>query len=254
MSFLYHVTRVLILSNTHEGSHPWPYTPSRPALTVDVLLHCGDLMQVDGLSAFKKAMSNIRTIDAELKLVGENVEVGDDIEEPLEDHKGCVFYLDEGTHTFTLNDGRTFSIYASLYTPAFGDYAFTYGDHADRFNAGANPVLADVDIIMLHGPPAFPAYADYTLDTACDGRHCGCEKLAKVVKRAQPKLHCFEHNHEGRGAVKMSWGDERLEEVSGVKEDAFEVVQVKKYRKGETMLVNAAMFGEDKEWIDDMKV
>jgi hypothetical protein len=48
--------------------------------------------------------------------------------------KAGVTCLAEGSHTFTLSNGSTFSIYASPYTPAFSDFAFMYNAHEDRFN------------------------------------------------------------------------------------------------------------------------
>ena len=265
-------TRFLILSDTHEGSHPWPYTATRPSPRADVLLHCGDLTQVGGLSAFKKAMNNIRAMDAEIKLViagNHDLELDEKWvrehpnEVDIDKHRECVAYmkslesegvycLEEGTHTFRLKDGKVFSVYASSYTPAFNDFAFAYGENEDRFNHGANPVPNNVDIVLSHGPPALPKHAGYNLDAAADGRHCGCEKLAKAVRRAQPKVHCFGHMHEGRGATKMGWADDRLKELIVEREDGFEVVQVEKIGKGETVLVNAAMFEDGKEWIADM--
>lgn len=78
-----------------------------------------------------------------------------------------VTYLSEGTHRFTLNDGRTFSIYASPYQPECGDWAFGYQRSQDRFNSSPAPgntsiakhtIPCDVDIVMTHGPPQGISY------------------------------------------------------------------------------------------------
>lgn len=45
-----------------------------------------------------------------------------------------VTCLKEGTHTFTLQSGTTFTIYASPYTPNFGAAAFQYPMNNYRFN------------------------------------------------------------------------------------------------------------------------
>lgn len=58
--------RILILSDTHSK---WPYTAVIPAPKSDVFIHCGDLTQVGGLASFKRAIADIKTIDAPLKLV-----------------------------------------------------------------------------------------------------------------------------------------------------------------------------------------
>lgn len=105
---------------------------------VDVVLHCGDLTQVGGLSAYKKALKMFEQFDAELKLVitgnhdisldGEyrrtHLEEDDEPEEhdeaveimtgPLAKKAG-VTYLNEGLHQFTLRNGTTFSIFVSPY-------------------------------------------------------------------------------------------------------------------------------------------
>jgi predicted phosphodiesterase len=60
------LTRILILSDTHST---WPYSVSNPAQSADVLLHCGDLTQVGGLPSYKRAIADIESVDAPLKLV-----------------------------------------------------------------------------------------------------------------------------------------------------------------------------------------
>jgi predicted phosphodiesterase len=54
----------LVISDTHST---WPYTPSCLAPPCDILTHCGDPTQVGGLPAYKNAMQDIQTIDAEFK-------------------------------------------------------------------------------------------------------------------------------------------------------------------------------------------
>ncbi|TGO43614.1 hypothetical protein BOTNAR_1716g00010 [Botryotinia narcissicola] len=118
-----------------------------------------------------------------------------------------VTYLEEGTHTFNLESGATFKIYASPYQPEFNDYAFAYKRNEDRFNASGetaegvtsiakNPIPADVDIVMTHGPPK--GFRDENL---------GCENTLHAVQRAKPLMHCFGHIHEGYGANIIVWED-----------------------------------------------
>lgn len=61
----------MVLSDTHnfekDSAKPCPLTQSMPK--VDVLLHCGDLTRVGGLSAYKKALKMFEQFNAELKLV-----------------------------------------------------------------------------------------------------------------------------------------------------------------------------------------
>jgi hypothetical protein len=46
--------------------------------------------------------------------------------------KECgVTFLEEGTHTFTLDSGTKFTIYALPYTPQYGQSAFQYPTNQD---------------------------------------------------------------------------------------------------------------------------
>ncbi|KAG6363832.1 hypothetical protein INS49_008935 [Diaporthe citri] len=104
---------------------------------------------IGGLSNYRKALHHLSNLDAELKLViagnhdisldpkwwAENLdeEEGDDPEEPVksrqlfdDERQRGVHLLDEGLHTFTLGDGRSFKVFASPFTPECGGYAFSY--------------------------------------------------------------------------------------------------------------------------------
>jgi predicted phosphodiesterase len=217
--------KFLILSDTHGK---WPYSHNAPIPKADVFPHCGNLTQVGGLPSFKRAIENIKTIHAELKLI---IAGNHDLEldptwaqddEEADDSKVCIAYmksleqfgihfLDEGTHTFTLTSGHVFTVYASPYTPKFNDgYVFSYDGGEDRFNIGDAVMSQGIDIAMTHGPPLFET-PTYTLDTDEKGTRCGCKKLAKALEHARPRLHCFTHIDEGRGAARMAWHDRVLE-------------------------------------------
>jgi len=63
-------TTFLILSDTHDDVFPNPASlAGLGASKVDVVLHCGDLTMIGGLSNYKRAIANLKAIDAELKLV-----------------------------------------------------------------------------------------------------------------------------------------------------------------------------------------
>ncbi|KAK0708296.1 Metallo-dependent phosphatase-like protein [Lasiosphaeris hirsuta] len=205
-------TTFLILSDTHDDAFPDPVSlPSR----VDVVLHCGDLTMIGGLSNYKKAIANIKVIDAELKLViaGNHdnlIEDEDDPEEPVQalalftaEKGNGLHFLEEGTHKFTLSDGRTF-----------------------RFDPGVeHPIPEGVDIVMTHGPPLLPSQ-DYMLDINLEGNHYGCPMLYNAIRQARPKLHCFGHLHEGYG---------------------FGSLKPRAWEDGCTVLVNAAVMGHGEE-------
>ncbi|KAE8859390.1 hypothetical protein P3342_010930 [Pyrenophora teres f. teres] len=267
--------RFLITSDTHGA---WPYSPANPAPEADVLLHCGDLTQVGGLSSFKRAIEDVKSSDAELKLIiagNHDLELDEvwvrenmEDEEDLKEHFKCVafmqsqksygiYYLEEGTHQFVLQDGRRFTVYASPYTPEFNGYAFAYGKDEDRFNVGGTSVPANIDILMTHGPPLFLANTQYQLDTNHDGKHCGCKKLAEAVQRTKPLLHCFGHIHEGRGALRVSWADSekgknQCASMEKIQDNGTVVEQSMDISRSESLLVNAAMDGPGKGWLVDL--
>ena len=232
-------TQFLIISDTHssdfeDGQTSPPFR--KPSHRVDVILHCGDLTQRGGLSAYKKALSMLGSIDAELKLViAGNHDVSMDSEhyqsnlrfsdDPDEDHyaikiwtgqlaaEAGVTHLTEGTYRFTLRNGATFTLYASPYTPEFCNWAFSYKHNEDRFNSPSQvaegitsiaehpiPDVPGIDIMMTHGPPKG------ILDE-CAAGHKGCDNLLRAVRRARPLLHCFGHIHEGYGTRLVAWDE-----------------------------------------------
>lgn len=267
--------RCLVLSDTHDDAFP------EITSKADVALHCGDLTMIGGLSNYRKALANMQTIDAELKLViagnhdvsldakwwADNLdEEDDDPEEPAKARKlfeeakadNGIHLLDEGLHHFMLQDGRRFSVFASPYTPEFGGYAFSYAAEEDHFNTG-NAIPNDVDIVMTHGPPLPPSPFNYFLDLGHRGEHCGCPKLFRAIKRSRPQLHCFGHIHEGHGAEMITWEEDQRDEI-------FEVLATENQRhavplateEGKTLLVNAAIMThrdapDNKPWIVDIK-
>jgi Icc-related predicted phosphoesterase len=251
------------MSDTHDDHFPAPETLPR----ADVLLHCGDLTQIGGLSSFKKAIRALEQVLAELKLViagnhdvsldrkwwKENlVEDEDDPEEPdrarelFEEAKAKgVYLLDEGTYTFTLKSGVRFTIFASPYTPEFNGYAFAYGVDEDRFNPGTgatSPIPDKADILMTHGPPKLDHFTgEYNLDINHKDEHCGCLKLTKALERCRPKLHCFGHLHEGYGGAMVDWGERRVESVGDIGEDGVKEIDGRGMWEGRSLLVNAAI-------------
>ncbi|KAL8788382.1 MAG: hypothetical protein Q9195_007340 [Heterodermia aff. obscurata] len=233
-------TTFLVISDTHnlrldEATDDTSRPLQLPTPKADVLLHCGDLTQVGGVLSFQKALKMLGSIEAELKLViaGNhdleldpkywNLQCSD--EENSEDpedhdlavqamkgpdaHEAGVLFLDEGTHAFTLKNGAQFTIYVSPYTPAFGDWAFAYPPHEDRFNTCAHivkgvasiatdPIPEGVDIVMTHGPAK-------GIRDLCSQGNVGCGNLRRALQRVKPKLHCFGHIHDGYGIEAVDW-------------------------------------------------
>ena len=251
-------TIVMIISDTHnlEFKEGTSFPFRLPAPKVDVVLHCGDITQFGGASSYKKALKLLGALNAELKLIiagNHDVDLDEDYcpsyrnrehsreqrkeeyEEAMEVMTGPmakeagVTYLTEGTHTFTLKSGATFTVYASPYTPALEGWGFPYHHHEDRFNTSeqipkdqlspkGNPVKSiaekqvpsfpDVHIVMTHGPPRF-------IMDECRAGIAGCENLLRAVSRARPLLHCFGHIHEGHGATMVTWQEKHGKKALG---------------------------------------
>lgn len=253
----------MILSDTHnfEKNSVEPCPLTRPLPKVDVVLHCGDLTSVGGLSSYKKALRMLGEFDAELKLViagnhdlsldGEywksHLDEDDDPAEhdeamalmtgPLAKAAG-VTYLQEGTHSFTLEDGRSFKIFASPYQPEFCDWAFGYprSQAEERWK-----IAKDVDIVMTHGPP-------YGILDLCKDGHAGCKGLFEEVEWVAPLLHCFGHIHGGYGVERKIWGSPNDTDGAVVKvsKAGYEggVEEIKIARGLSTLMVNAAIMDE----------
>ncbi|KLU89540.1 hypothetical protein MAPG_08511 [Magnaporthiopsis poae ATCC 64411] len=215
-------TRFLIISDTHGLEFP---EESRPTERVDVVLHCGDLTEGSSVDEYHTTLRLLQKIDAPLKLViAGNHDVTLDeravrrlVQEtfpPLdldlavkessevraimtgEDAtKHSIHFLEEGTHKFTLANGAALTVYASPYTPAFGNGAYQFEpDDGHDFT-----IPPDVDVAMTHGPPRG------ILDRVPGSGSVGCKLLFEAIERSRPRLHCFGHIHVGWGAKLVAW-------------------------------------------------
>jgi hypothetical protein len=289
--------RFLILADTHNADLP-SNLPS-----CDLVLHCGDITEDGSPASISAALASLGRIEASLKLViAGNHDISldkeyytseggtlADVEKSLAlvspassstaTNNGITF-LHEGTHTFTLASGASFTIYASPFTPAYGASAFQYPSHHDRYNpASQTPEWATnvsteqslipdhVDIVMTHGP------AKYILDRTSDGTSAGYEHLRRAIARARPRLFCFGHVHCGYGAQRLAFGEDGVDDiVPAAKEWVGRNQTTKKGfarlapsavevwgREEQTLAVNAAMEGEggvleNAAWVVDLEL
>ncbi|KAG9189570.1 hypothetical protein G6011_06438 [Alternaria panax] len=278
--------RFLILSDTHGAELPANLPPC------DVLLHCGDLTEDGTPRSISSALRNLGKAEAKLKLViagnhdisldrlywlsqgGTEADAERAHELVTEASKIGITFLWEGTYTFTLACGATFTIYASPYTPMLGASAFQYISNEDRFNPSGTPSWAqnvgtetstipdNVDIVMTHGPPK------YILDEI-DGQSAGCEHLRRAIARVRPRLHCFGHIHSPHrgfyeahllgysGEVELDDDNEPIRSISKVwmgenscRKKGFRgltpgAAQEFHENKQQTLCVNAAMEGHE---------
>ncbi|KGO75889.1 hypothetical protein PITC_033350 [Penicillium italicum] len=115
-----------------------------------------------------------------------------------------ITFLDEGVHSFHLQNGALLTVYASPYTPSLGDWGFQY--HPDKghdFLIDNGSGTDTVDVVITHGPPK--GIMDYTHS----GERAGSPDLFRALARARPRprMHCFGHIHEGWGAKLVTWRD-----------------------------------------------
>ncbi|KAM0435905.1 hypothetical protein ACHAPT_002797 [Fusarium lateritium] len=220
-------TRFLILSDTHGLQFQGDRKPHQAA---DVAIHCGDLSDDSKLHDFKQAIELLKEINAPLKLViagNHDFSLDDwvfqqkiteasrvaqeDLEQSIKKEYGDygaarrlfdearnegIVFLEEGSHQFRLDNGALLRVYASPYTPATGDssdWGFQYnGAHDFTIEKGT-------DIVITHGPP------QGIMDMTTERRRIGCSQLFAAVAKAQPRLHCFGHVHNGWGAKLVAW-------------------------------------------------
>ncbi|KAL8938253.1 MAG: hypothetical protein Q9216_003993 [Gyalolechia sp. 2 TL-2023] len=225
-------TRFLIVSDTHGME----FGPEEKVLKIaDVAIHCGDLTEESKLEEFRACIRLLRDMQASLKLViaGNHdftldtpafKKKVDEIKPPLdpelvrkvygdygearqmlEEAKAAgIIFLEEGTHQFSLNNGAALTVYASPWTPSFGDCGFRYPpDEGHEFS-----IPEGVDVVITHGPPK--GIMDYTDDR----KRAGCPNLFSAIARARPRLACFGHIHEGWGAKLVTWRDQPSETPS----------------------------------------
>ncbi|KAK3501412.1 Metallo-dependent phosphatase-like protein [Neurospora crassa] len=220
-------TSFLILSDTHGKDHIMPKVP------VDVAIHCGDLTDESKLDEFRSSLELLKSIDAPLKLViagnhdfsldetaFENLtaeattkchvepelikkEYGDfgqarELCSNSEDES--IIFLDEGIHSFRLQNGAALTVYASPFTPSRDAHQGFQFKHNDEHDFSISPSdNKRVDIAITHGPPKG------VLDRTSSNQRGGCDQLFAAIAKARPRLHCFGHIHEGWGAKLVTW-------------------------------------------------
>ncbi|KAK0938506.1 hypothetical protein LTR29_009927 [Friedmanniomyces endolithicus] len=249
-------TRILILSDTHcaaltqlRASDKWPQPPFQsPLPPADLLIFAGDMTTTGKPDQYHRCLDMLREIHAPVNLaIAGNHDLTLDSEYMLAHlrkyglspeaarlrvqeardlwtapegraRREGVRFLDEGVHDVELGNGARVTVYASPYTPEYGDMGFAYRVDEDRFNTTSTG-LADarniaehtvpsvtgaetpVDILLTHGPPL--GHLSWTVSEL----DAGCPHLLRALMRCRPLLHCFGHIHEGWGAEIVKWSD-----------------------------------------------
>lgn len=226
-------TRVLILSDTHSLAMEGRIPPQ----PVDVAIHCGDLTQGSRLCEFDVTLQLLRALQAPLKLViaGNHDFTLDEaafrriVKRSGLEHETALVereygaygearrlfaaekhrqdgirFLDEGTHRFPLANGALLTVFATPYTPCFGDWGFQFSARAGH----AYAIEPGTNIAITHGPPLG------LLDQTARHERAGCAALFASVARARPQVHCFGHIHAGWGAEMVTWQEQTSEQPS----------------------------------------
>ena len=88
-------------------------------------------------------------------------------------------------------------IWGGPWTPRFFDWAFNV-DRGEAIRRYWDWIPRDIDVLVPHGPPFG------ILDDTPSGP-VGCEELAEVVDKIQPKVHVFGHIHPQYGSTFNNW-------------------------------------------------
>lgn len=229
-------TRLLIISDTHGEVFPAPKIP------IDVAIHCGDLTEESKLEEYATSLKLLQDIQAPLKLAiagNHDFSLDTNAFQRILQHSALssqddeavvsaygkygqaeamieasgVTLLSEGTHSFVLENGAKLVVYASPYTPSKNagwgyqyipkpvTYVSSLSSHTQVYPDDGHlwAVPDTIDVAITHSPPH--GLLDRTQDASRGGGH----GLFAAVERAQPRLHCFGHIHEGWGARLVAW-------------------------------------------------
>ncbi|KAG5980952.1 hypothetical protein E4U55_003462 [Claviceps digitariae] len=183
---------VVCVSDTHN---------SRPVLPDgDILIHAGDLTQSGSQSELDAALSWIRSLPHQHKVVvAGNHDLlldpacdGPAGRSPARRHEldwSGIVYLHNEARTLSCSNVRTVSVYGSPLSPKHGNWAFQY-PRATDVDVWADTVPEQVDVLVTHGPPR--GHGDLL--------KYGCEHLLRALWRVRPRLHVCGHIHEGYGS------------------------------------------------------
>lgn len=190
---------LVCISDTHN---------SKPELSHgDILLHAGDLSQYGTFDETQAQLHWLNSHPHQHKIIIagnhdlllDSAFVQSHPDRELDRHPGkrradldwgSVHYLQHGSVSIevrTGTTGRLVHIFGSPWTPRMGSWAFQYD--LDSGFAWERAIPHDVDVVLVHGPPA--AHLD-------DGGK-GCPALLRELWRVRPRLVICGHIHAGRG-------------------------------------------------------
>ncbi|KAG5981330.1 hypothetical protein E4U54_006659 [Claviceps lovelessii] len=180
---------VVCVSDTHNSQ---PQIPDG-----DIFIHAGDLTQSGSRAELEAALSWIRSLPHQHKIVvagNHDLLLDPSCDGPAArteasrrelDWQGIV-YLQNEARTLSCSNGRAVCVYGSPLSPKHGNWAFQY---PRATNVWADTIPEHVDILVTHGPPR----------GHLDLLKYGCGHLLEALWRVRPRLHVCGHIHEGYG-------------------------------------------------------
>ncbi|KAG6006969.1 hypothetical protein E4U43_000370 [Claviceps pusilla] len=175
---------VVCVSDTHNSQ---PQIPDG-----DIFIHAGDLTQSGSQAELEAALSWIRSLPHQHKIVvagNHDLLLDPSCDGPAArteasrqelDWQGIV-YLQNEARTLSCSNGRTVPL-----SPKHGNWAFQY---PRATNVWADTIPEHADILVTHGPPR----------GHLDLLKYGCGHLLAALWRVRPRLHVCGHIHEGYG-------------------------------------------------------
>jgi Icc-related predicted phosphoesterase len=181
--------KCVVISDTH-GMHEQIIVPDG-----DVLIHAGDILGQGTLFELDEFNDWLGSLPHKHKIVvaGNHDWCFEDSERASRGLLSNAIYLRDES---VIIDGVHF--YGAPWQPHFMNWAFNL-NRGDELRQKWQLIPNDTDVLITHGPAAG------ILDQVADGKHVGCEELAKTIINIKPKFHVFGHIHEGYGIVESEY-------------------------------------------------
>ena len=163
----------------------------------DILIHAGDLTVSGTMSEIRSGLNDLSDLPHKYKiLVAGNhdrlFESYSNLTRSLFTEFPDIIYVQD-----ELINVEGITLYGTPWTPEFNKFAFMHPRNSEELERKFKNIPFGVNILVTHGPP------QGILDKNYQGINCGCEILAREVKRVAPRLHVFGHIHESSGVHKV---------------------------------------------------
>ncbi len=157
----------------------------------DILIHAGDLVNHGTVEEIQQFVNWYSKLPHRYKIfVGGNHDGAlEHSRELIQIPKNLIYLENE------LVEIEGLRIWGSPVSPPYRSFGFMWDE--ERRYANYQLIPDNCDIIINHSPPFG------ILDKVEEGKHVGCEILAKRLSELNPQLVVFGHIHEGYGQLKL---------------------------------------------------